>query len=110
MDKVGWYIFHTWHAGADCVNPAPYNALDCSGGTAWCGWPKSDLVQVKIAAWYVAPDLEAEKVAVAELNKAAMDYVVYVPTGFFKGYQAWRKNISGVVKAPFPVFWDVTKA
>ena len=48
--------------------------------------------------------------AVAELNKAAMDHVVYVPTGFFKGYQAWRKNVSGVVKAPFPVFWDVTKA
>ncbi len=39
-----------------------------------------------------------------------MDYVVYMPTGFFKGYQAWRKNVSGVVKAPFPVFWDVTKA
>ena len=38
-----------------------------------------------------------------------MDDVVYVPTGFFKGYQAWRKNLSGVVKAPFPVFWDVTK-
>ena len=24
--------------------------------------------------------------------------------------QAWRDNLSGVVKAPFPVFWDVTKA
>ena len=106
----GWNIFHTWHAGADCVNPAPYIALDCSGDTAWFGWPKSDLVQSKIAAWYAAPDLAAEKTAIADLNKAAMDFVVYVPTGFFKGYQAWRKNISGVVKAPFPVFWDVTKA
>ncbi|WP_428533051.1 ABC transporter substrate-binding protein [Rhodopila sp.] len=106
----GWNIFHTWHAGADCVNPAPYIALDCSGDTAWFGWPKSDLVQSKIAAWYAAPDLAAEKTAIADLNKAAMDFAVYVPTGFFKGYQAWRTNISGVVKAPFPVFWDVTKA
>jgi peptide/nickel transport system substrate-binding protein len=105
----GWHIFHTWHAGADCVNPAPYIALDCSGGTAWFGWPKSELVQEKIAAWYAAPDLAAEKQAIVELNKAAMDHVVYVPTGFFKGYQAWRKNVSGVVKAPFPVFWDVIK-
>jgi peptide/nickel transport system substrate-binding protein len=108
-DKGGWHIFHTWHAGADCVNPAPYTALDCSGDTAWFGWPKSDLVQEKIAAWYAAPDLAAEKQAIAELNQAAMDFVVYVPTGFFKSYQAWRKSISGVVKAPFPVFWDVTK-
>lgn len=106
----GWNIFHTWHAGADCVNPAPYIALDASGDTAWFGWPKSDLVQEKIAAWYAAPDATAEKKAIDELNKAAMDFVVYIPTGFFKGYQAWRKNVSGVVKAPFPVFWDVTKA
>ena len=105
----GWNIFHTWHAGADCVNPAPYIALDASGDTAWFGWPKSELVQEKIGAWYAAPDLAAEKVAIDELNKAAMDHVVYVPTGFFKGYQAWRKNLSGIVKAPFPVFWDVTK-
>ncbi len=105
----GWNIFHTWHAGADCVNPAPYIALNASGETAWFGWPKSELVQQKSDAWYDAPDLTAEKAAIAELNKAAMDHVVYVPTGFFKGYQAWRKNVSGVVKAPFPVFWDVTK-
>ena len=98
----GWNIFHTWHAGADCVSPAPYVALDCSGDTAWFGWPKSDLVQEKIAAWYAAGDLTAEKKAIDELNKAAMDFVVYIPTGFFKGYQAWRTNISGIVKAPFP--------
>ncbi|HVZ07695.1 ABC transporter substrate-binding protein [Rhodopila sp.] len=109
-DKGGWHIFHTWHAGADCVNPAPYTALDASGPTAWFGWPKSDLVQEKIAAWYAAPDLAAEKVAIAELNKAAMDFVVYIPTGWFKFYQAWRTSLSGVTKAPFPVFWDVTKA
>jgi peptide/nickel transport system substrate-binding protein len=109
-DKGGWHIFHTWHAGADCVNPAPYTALDASGPTAWFGWPKSDLVQEKIAAWYAAPDLAAEKVVIADLNKAAMDDVVYIPTGWFKFYQAWRTSLSGVTKAPFPVFWDVTKA
>jgi peptide/nickel transport system substrate-binding protein len=106
----GWHIFHTWHAGADCINPAPYIALDASGDTAWFGWPKSDMVQEQIAAWYAAPDLAAEKSVIAKLNKAAMDDVVYIPTGFFKGYQAWRTNLRGVVKAPFPVFWGVEKA
>ena len=109
-DKGGWNIFHTWHAGADCVNPAPYTALDASGDTAWFGWPKSDLVQAKIAEWYAAADFAGEKKAIDELNKAAMDDVVYIPTGFFQFKQAWRSNLSGVVRAPFPVFWDVTKA
>ncbi len=105
----GWNIFHTWHAGADCINPAPYTALDAGGDKAWFGWPKSDDVQARIADWYAAPDLAAEKAAMGALNRASMENVTYAPTGFFLGYQAWRKNISGVVKAPFPVFWGVQK-
>lgn len=106
----GWNIFHTWHAGADCVNPAPYTALDCGGAKAWFGWPDSPDVQARIADWYAAKDLGEEKAAIAAINKAAMDYVVYAPTGFFLQNQAWRKNVSGIVKAPFPVFWGVSKA
>ena len=105
----GWNIFFTWHAGADCTNPAPYTALDSGGDKAWFGWPKSDAIQAGIAKWYEAPDAAAEKAAMAELNKAAMDFVVYAPTGFFLQYQAWRSNVSGIVKAPFPVFWGVQK-
>ena len=105
----GWNIFHTWHAGADCINPAPYTALDAGGDKAWFGWPKSDAVQQGIAAWYDAPDAAAEKKAMAAINKASFDYATYAPTGFFLMYQAWRNNVSGVVKAPFPVFWGVQK-
>jgi peptide/nickel transport system substrate-binding protein len=105
----GWNIFHTWHAGADCTNPAPYTAIDAGGDKAWFGWPKSDAVQQAIAAWYDAPDAAAEKAAMAALNRASFENVTYAPTGFFQMYQAWRNNISGVVKAPFPVFWGVQK-
>ncbi len=105
----GWNIFHTWHAGADCINPAPYTALDSSGDTAWFGWPKSDKVQAGIAEWYAAPDLAAEKTAIEKINIASFENVTYGPTGFFLMYQAWRKNLSGIVKAPFPVFWGVQK-
>ena len=42
-------------------------------------------------------------------GKDALDYVVYAPTGFFLSYQAWRKNVSGVVKGPLPFFWGVSK-
>jgi peptide/nickel transport system substrate-binding protein len=112
IDKGGWNIFHTWHAGADCINPAPYNALDASGPnstTCWFGWPHSDAVQQTIADWYAAPDAAAEKKAIDDCNKASMDFVTYIPTGFFLFNQAWRDSLSGVTKAPFPLFWDVKK-
>jgi peptide/nickel transport system substrate-binding protein len=105
----GWNIFHTWHAGADCVNPAPYTALDAGGDKAWFGWPNSPEIEAHIAEWYDAPDAAAEKRAMDAINEASFDYVTYAPTGFFLQYQAWRKNLSGVVKAPFPVFWGVQK-
>jgi peptide/nickel transport system substrate-binding protein len=110
VDKGGWNIFHTWHAGADCINPAPYTALDAGGDKAWFGWPKSDAVQKGIADWYAAPDVAAEKKAIVDINKASFENVTYIPTGFFLQYTAWRKNVSGIVKSPFPVFWGVQKS
>ena len=106
----GWNIFHTWHAGADCINPAPYTALDAGGEKAWFGWPNSPKVQESIGKWFEAPDAATEKAALDEIDTVSMDHVTYVPTGFFLQYQSWRKNINGVVKAPFPVFWGVTKS
>ena len=35
----GWSMFHTWHAGADCINPAAYIAIRANGDKAWFGWP-----------------------------------------------------------------------
>jgi len=108
--KGGWHVFHSWHAGADCINPASYTALRANGDQAWFGWPKSDAVEAARDEWFAAPDLEAEKAAMAKMNKAAMDYAMWVPTGFFRSYQAWRKNVSGIVKAPIPFFWNVSKS
>ena len=105
----GWNIFHTWHAGADCVNPAPYTALDAGGPTAWFGWPNSQPVEDGIAAWYDAPDQIRRENRHGQHQQGRLRRVVYGQTGFFLGYQAWRKNISGIVKAPFPVFWGVQK-
>ena len=53
--------------------------------------------------------IDLSKAAARRLNKAALDNVVYAPTGFFLTYQAWRKNVSGVGKGPLPFFWGVSK-
>jgi peptide/nickel transport system substrate-binding protein len=105
----GWGMFHSWHAGADCVNPAVYIAIRATGDTAWFGWPNVPSVETEVDAWFAAKNLDEEKAAISRLNKAALDNVVYAPTGFFLGYQAWRKNVTGVVKGPIPFFWNVSK-
>ncbi|HMA72469.1 MAG TPA: ABC transporter substrate-binding protein [Xanthobacteraceae bacterium] len=106
----GWQMFHTWHSGADCINPAVAIGVRASGDKAWFGWPDVPAVEAEVAAWYEAKTLGEEKAAIGRLNKAAIEGVVYAPTGFFLMYQAWRKNVSGVVKGPLPFFWGVSKS
>ena len=106
----GWHMFHTWHTGAGSVNPASNFQLRANGDAAWFGWPKSEAVEAEVAHWFAAKNFEEEQAAVRRLNKAAFDYVVYAPTGFFLTYQAWRKNLSGIAKGPVPSFWGVSKA
>jgi peptide/nickel transport system substrate-binding protein len=105
----GWQMFHTWHAGADCISPAPYNAVRANGDKAWFGWPNGPEVEAEIASWFEAKTLDEEKAAIKRVNKAALDFVVFAPTGFFLSYQAWRKSVSGIVKGPLPFFWSVAK-
>jgi peptide/nickel transport system substrate-binding protein len=105
----GWQMFHTWHSGADCINPAVAIGVRASGDKAWFGWPEVPAVEAEVTAWYEAKTLDEEKAAIGRLNKAALDGVVYAPTGFFLSYQAWRKNVNGVVKGPLPFLWGVAK-
>src|SRR5258707_5577809 len=94
----GWQMFHTWHAGADCINPAVAIGTRANGDKAWFGWPDVPEVEAQIAAWYDAKTLDEEQAAIRRLNKAALDSVVYAPTGVLLAYQAWRKNVSRVVE------------
>ncbi|MEY9236641.1 ABC-type transport system substrate-binding protein [Bradyrhizobium japonicum] len=106
----GWNMFHSWHAGADCINPAAYTAIRANGDKAWFGWPNSPNTEKEITAWFDAKNLEEEKAAIGQVNKAALEDVVYAPTGFFLTYTAWRKNVSGITKGPLPFFWNVSKS
>jgi peptide/nickel transport system substrate-binding protein len=105
----GWHIFHTWFAGADCANPAAYSGMRANGGTAWFGWPDIPEVEAGIAEWFDSATPEAAKAAAVKIDKASIEQVSYIPTGQFFLPQAWRRNISGIQKAPLPIFFGVTK-
>ncbi len=108
-NQGGWSMFHTWHAGADAINPILYNAVRANGDGAWFGWPDVPAVEAEVPNWLAAGSLAEERAAIDRLNAAAVENVVYCPTGFFLSYQAWRRNVSGIVKGPIPFAWGVSK-
>jgi peptide/nickel transport system substrate-binding protein len=108
-EQGGWHIFHTWFAGADCANPAAYSGMRANGGSAWFGWPEIPAVEAGIAEWFDSATPEAAKTAAEKIDQASISDVSYVPTGQFFLPQAWRRNITGIQKAPLPIFFGVRK-
>ena len=106
----GWGMFHTWHAGADAASPVGYIALRTNGDKAWFGWPDDAGIEKGIADWYDAKSIDEEKAILSRVNKAAMENVTYIPTGFYYSYQAWRSNLEGIANGPLPWFWGVKKS
>ena len=101
-------MFHTTSGGADNVDPTSHH-MRANGDGASFGWPNSPRVEAEVSAWFDAKTLDEEKAVARRLNRAALDHVVYAPLGFFLQYQAWRKNVTGIVQGPLPFFWGVSK-
>ena len=110
VSQGGWNIFFSWFGGVDCLNPAAYVALRANGDGAWFGWPRSPAVESARDEWFAATDEAGAKAAADKMNAAAAADAVFAPTGFFLAYQAWRRTVTGIQKAPLPLFWGVSKA
>jgi peptide/nickel transport system substrate-binding protein len=93
----GWQMFHTSTAGVSSVD-ASNLWIRADGSLAVNGWANSPPVEAEVAAWFDAKTVEEEKAVARRLNKAALDYVVYAPLGFYLRYFAWRKNITGAAR------------
>jgi peptide/nickel transport system substrate-binding protein len=105
----GWHMYPTANPGIACANPATYPMLRANGDDALFGWPNSPPVEAEIAAWFEAKTLDEERAVARRLNKAALNHVVFAPLGLVLVETAWRKNITGIVKAPMSLFWGVSK-
>jgi peptide/nickel transport system substrate-binding protein len=106
--RGGWHMYNTGVLGVDCVD-ATNKLLSAHGDMVASGWPNIPQLEAEIAAWYDAKTLDEEKAVARQLNKVALEHVVYLPLGSYLRYQAWRKNVSGVGQGPMPFFWGVNK-
>jgi peptide/nickel transport system substrate-binding protein len=104
----GWQMSAGAYYGVDFADPSN-PALRADGSFPVNGWANNPQIEAEIAAWYDATSLEEEKTIARRLNRLAIDHVVYAPLGVYLEHFAWRKNVSGIVQAPLPLFWGVSK-
>jgi peptide/nickel transport system substrate-binding protein len=83
--------------------------LRTNGDGAWFGWPKDENIEKLRDEWFNAQDLASQQKLAADIQKAAYEFVPYIPTGQFLGPTAYRKNLEGIIVAPVVFLWNVEK-
>lgn len=106
----GWNIFHTQWIAPDVWDPA-LNRATLAGGKekGWFGWYDNPEME-KLSAAYVRADSDAERKRIAtELQRLWMETVPVAILGQFSTVAAVRKELTGLIESPVPVFWNVSR-
>ena len=110
VERGGWSIIHTTSSGQSLTLPVTHLFLRANGPNAWFGWPDDAEIERLRAEW-VAAATPAEHRRIAEaLNRRAMETMHYLPLGYYWQPSVWRRNVTGVFRAPATVFWNIGKA
>ncbi|MDF2095088.1 ABC transporter substrate-binding protein [Aquibaculum arenosum] len=105
----GWNIFFTNWMLPEVADPLINVMLNGRGDDGWFGWPEDEAVEALRADYVAAASPEEQAEVARKIQAHALDEVLYVPLGQYFFPQATGTNISGIIPAPVPVFWNVKK-
>ena len=110
VDKGGWSTFVTTADGQGMTTPIGNNMIRGAGLNGWFGWPSSPRLVALREAWLDAPDLAAQRKIAEDIQRVVWDEVPYIPVGQWSLPIAYRAAVTGILRAPFPIFWNVSKS
>src|SRR5437899_10052802 len=103
----GWHAFLTSWVAADITNPIFMGFMNAGCDKAMFGWP-CDADMEKLRDDFARETDPAKQKAIAEGSQMREAQVVtHIPLGQWYLGALMRKNISGMVEAPAPVFWNM---
>lgn len=109
VDKGGWNLMQTSWVSADILNPVMAGFFNASCDKAAFGWP-CDAEMEKLRDDFAREPDPAKQKAIAEAVQLRWrEVVTHVHLGQYNVPIAARKNITGILTAPAPVFWNIEK-
>ena len=110
LDKGGWSMFSSSFPALDYVDPLGAPALRGNGNGAWYGWPTAPKVEEARNAWLDSSEPAERKRLAADIQSAVFEEALYAPMGQYFQSTAWNKRVTGQLKAPVPIFWNLQKS
>jgi peptide/nickel transport system substrate-binding protein len=108
VEKGGWSALCTSFSSFDFADPAVHAPLRGNGAGAWFGWPSIPELETLRTKWFDAPDDAARKAICRDIQRVALDEVVYVPLGTYTSFTALRSNLADRVNG-FALFWNLRR-
>jgi len=105
----GWNVFHTSSVAADILNPIATSYMVAQGDKSWFGWPTDPEIEKLRDAYSKETDPAKAKELAKAVQNRALETAQYGWVGQWYGPGAQRKNITGWLKAPVPVMWNIEK-
>jgi peptide/nickel transport system substrate-binding protein len=105
----GWHAMLTSWVSADILNPVMAGFINSSCEKASFGWP-CDAGMEKLRDDFARATDPAKQKEIAEaVQVREAEVVTHIHLGQWYQPAAARKNVAGLLTAPAPVFWNVTK-
>jgi peptide/nickel transport system substrate-binding protein len=106
--QVGWNLFVTNATLTGIGNPLLHTYIkNCE--QAWYGWPCDSKIVDLTRRWALESDSARRKQITDELQQAHMQNVSYIPLGQYRSIIAYRKELTGLIRAPSLFYWNIEK-
>ena len=108
-DKGGWNLMLTSWVSADILNPVMAGFFNSSCDKAMFGWPCDETIEKMRDAFSKETDPAKQRQIAVDLQKYWVEHPTHVHLGQWYLPGALRTNLDGMMVAPAPVFWNMSK-
>ena len=105
----GWHGMLTAWVSADILNPVMTGFVNASCDKASFGWPCDETMEKLRDDFARATDPAKQKEIAEAVQVREREVVTHIHLGQYVQPMGVRKNVNGILTAPVPVFWNVTK-
>ncbi|MEI7872218.1 MAG: ABC transporter substrate-binding protein [Alphaproteobacteria bacterium] len=105
----GWNIAMTAASAVLLIDPVNNHYAEASGDRAQFGWPLDEEIERLRAAFIRESDPKKQLAIAEQVQRRIISEGVTIPLGQFLQPMARRKNVTGNIPSPVPVFWNVEK-
>ena len=105
----GWNIFHTRFNGASSANPITHIGINTGCDKAWFGWPCDAEAERLKESWVDETDAARRKQIIETYHARLMEVAPFVPVGLYAIPSAFSSKLSGVLRTPTMVLWNIEK-